>query len=99
MTVETLAPLRVYEAVAQALVADGSEAVFGLMGDDTAALLVAIQDCGIAYYGARHENQAVAMADGYARVTRRAVLIAVSAFEKPGPPVTVAMPTRRVTRA
>lgn len=63
--------LRVYEAVAQALVADGCTAVFGLMGDDTAAMCVAIQDSGIAYYGARHENQAVAMADGYARVTRR----------------------------
>lgn len=66
-----MVPLRVYEAVARSLVADGCGAVFGLMGDDTAALVVAIQDSGIAYYGARHENQAVAMADGYARVTRR----------------------------
>ena len=71
MTVEQTAPLRVYEAVARALVADGVEAVFGLMGDDTAAMVVAIEGSGIAYHGARHENQAVAMADGYARVTRR----------------------------
>ena len=78
MTTQATAPLRVYEAVAQALVADGVETVFGLMGDDTAALVVAIQDSGVAYHGARHENQAVAMADGYARVTRRVGIATVT---------------------
>lgn len=70
-TVDRTTRLRVYEAVAEALVADGVESVFGLMGDDIAPLVVAIQDGGIAYHAARHENQSVAMADGYSRVTRR----------------------------
>jgi acetolactate synthase I/II/III large subunit len=60
-----------YEAVADALVAQGVETIFGLMGDDVASLVVAAQDRGITYVATRHENQAVAMADGYSRVTGR----------------------------
>jgi acetolactate synthase-1/2/3 large subunit len=53
-------------------------AVFGVMGDDTAALLAAVDRQGIGYIAARHENQAVAMADGYWRATGRVGVAAVT---------------------
>ncbi len=60
---------KVYEVVADALVTAGVKCIFGLMGEDNAPLLVAAVARGIKYYAARHENQAVAMADGYFRST------------------------------
>jgi len=60
---------KVYEVVADALVTAGVRCIFGLMGEDNAPLLVAAVARGIKYYTARHENQAVAMADGYFRST------------------------------
>lgn len=60
---------RVYEAVAQSLVESGVECIFGIIGDDTAPVIVAALARGIAYHSARHENQAIAMADGFARAT------------------------------
>lgn len=43
----------------------GVERVFGLMSDDTAVFVTALDSAGIRFYGARHENNAVAMAEGY----------------------------------
>ncbi len=60
-----------YERVADALAAAGVECIFGLLGDDTGPLVLAATERGIRYVFVRHENQAVAMADGYSRVTGR----------------------------
>lgn len=60
-----------YEMVAEALAAAGVECIFGVLGDDTGPLVLAATKRGIRYVFARHENQAVAMADGYSRVTGR----------------------------
>ena len=49
----------------------GVDTVFGLMSDDTAVFCIALDGLGIAFHGARHENQAVAMAEGYAFATGR----------------------------
>ena len=44
----------------------GVEQVFGLMSDDTAVFATALDSSSIRFYGARHENNAIAMAEGYA---------------------------------
>jgi acetolactate synthase-1/2/3 large subunit len=58
-----------YQAIADDLASLGVDSVFGLMGDDTAKLISALRDVNITYYGVRHENAAVAMADGYSAAT------------------------------
>jgi acetolactate synthase-1/2/3 large subunit len=68
---EKTSPGRVYDVVADALAAAQVEHIFGVLGEDTAPLVVAAVARGIAYHAARHENQAVAMADGYARASGR----------------------------
>src|SRR5262245_6259172 len=47
------------------------EAAFGLISDDTALLATALDTSGARFYGARHENCAIAMADGYAYAAGR----------------------------
>ena len=61
----------VYQVLAEDIKAMGVEAVFGLMSDDTALLATALDTSGVRFYGARHENTAIAMADGYAYATGR----------------------------
>lgn len=62
--------MRIYEAIANALAEEGVETVFGLMGDGNLRLLnYWTGELGQAYYGARHEAEAVAMADGFARTS------------------------------
>ena len=68
---DTLQTLFAYDTVADVLSKSGVEIIFGVMGEDTAPLVVAAVARGIAYRAARHENQAVAMADGYSRATGR----------------------------
>ena len=58
-----------YEALVDDLGALGVREVFGLMSDDTAVFATAIDSAGIRFYGARHENNAIAMAEGYAYAT------------------------------
>jgi thiamine pyrophosphate-dependent acetolactate synthase large subunit-like protein len=58
-----------YQALTRALLALETRAVFGVMGEDTAALTSDLIAAGIPYYGARHEAGAVGMADGYAWAT------------------------------
>jgi acetolactate synthase I/II/III large subunit len=60
-----------YEALAHDIKNLGVDTVFGLMSDDTAMLAVEIDTIGITFHGARHENNAIAMADGYATATGR----------------------------
>jgi thiamine pyrophosphate-dependent acetolactate synthase large subunit-like protein len=69
--VATKTALHLYELVADELVRAGVSDIFGLMGEDTAPVVVAADRRDVRYYAARHENQAVAMADGYWRVSRR----------------------------
>lgn len=56
----------VYEALAGDIRDLGVECVFGLMSDDTAQLVTMLDAYGVRFYGARHENNAVCMAEGYA---------------------------------
>ena len=60
-----------YEALAADIQRLGITAVFGLMSDDTALFVTTLDAMGVRFYGARHENQAVAMAEGYASATGR----------------------------
>ena len=52
----------VYEVLAHDLKTMGVEAVFGLMSDDTALFATSLDTVGVRFYGARHENAAIAMA-------------------------------------
>ena len=62
--------MKIYEAVGHALQEEGVSTVFGLMGDGNLRLLTYwAESLEQRYYGARHESAAVAMADGYARVS------------------------------
>ena len=60
-----------YEALAADIKAQGIDTVFGLMSDDTALFVTTLDAMGVRFYGARHENNAVAMAEGYAAATGR----------------------------
>ena len=61
--------LPVYEALANDIKSRGYTAVFGLMSDDTALFVATLDAIGVRFYGARHENTAIAMAEGYAAAT------------------------------
>ncbi len=60
----------VYRLLAEDIARLGSP-VFGLMSDDTMLLAASLDglDCG--FHGARHENAAIAMAEGWASATNR----------------------------
>ena len=58
-----------YDALARDIKSRGISTVFGLMSDDTALFVTALDSMGVRFYGARHENTAVAMAEGYAAAT------------------------------
>ena len=59
----------VYEALARDIKARGIDCAFGLMSDDTALFVTTLDAIGVRFYAARHENNAVAMAEGYASAT------------------------------
>lgn len=61
----------VYQVLAEDIKSLGVEAAFGLLSDDTAALVAQIDALGVRFYGSRHENCAIAMAEGYAYATGR----------------------------
>jgi acetolactate synthase-1/2/3 large subunit len=63
--------IQAYQAIAEDIKSLGADTVFGLMSDDTAVFCTALDGLGIAFHGARHENNAVAMAEGYAFATGR----------------------------
>lgn len=60
-----------YEALAHELKNRGIDAVFGLMSDDVALFVSTLDAIGVRFHAARHENNAVAMAEGYAAATGR----------------------------
>ena len=67
MTDSRIAP--VFQVLAEDIHALGVRVVFGLMSDDTAVFAVTLDGLGVKFVGARHENNAIAMADGYAYST------------------------------
>ncbi len=58
-----------HQVLAEDIKALGVEQVFGLMSDDTAVFATALDSSGVRFYGARHENNAIAMAEGFASAT------------------------------
>src|SRR5215217_7012247 len=72
----------VAEAVGKALAGLEVDVVFGLMGSGNLAFTNAMRDAGVRFYAARHENGAICMADGYARVSGR--IAAASVHQGPG---------------
>ena len=58
-----------YEALAHDIKRSGIESVFGLMSDDTALFVTTLDAIGVRFYAARHENNAISMAEGYAAAT------------------------------
>lgn len=62
----TSATIPVYEALAGDIRDMGIDTVFGLMSDDTAQFVTTLDAFGVRFYGARHENNAVCMAEGFA---------------------------------
>ena len=62
--------MKVYEAIAETLVAEGCNELFGLMGDGNMSLWGALgKRRDVKITSARHEAAAVSMADGYSRTT------------------------------
>ncbi|MGH7796935.1 MAG: thiamine pyrophosphate-binding protein [Candidatus Binatia bacterium] len=71
--------MRVYEAIGETLKRLEVQATFGLMGDGNLRFMTHLaHELGMPYYAARHEGGAVAMADGYARVTGRVGVCSVT---------------------
>lgn len=67
----------VFQLLAEDIKALGVECVFGLMSDDTALFATALDTMGVRLYGTRHENAAIAMADGYAYATGKLAIAVV----------------------
>ena len=61
----------VYQALAEDIARAGVDTIFGLMSDDTAVFATALDSMGLGFHGARHENNAIAMAEGYATASGR----------------------------
>ena len=59
----------VFQILAEDIHALGIRTVFGLMSDDTAVFAVTLDGLGVKFVGGRHENNAIAMAEGYAYST------------------------------
>src|SRR5260370_28004504 len=60
--------MKVYEGLAKAFVAEGTTAVFGMMGDGNMYWMEAMHDLGVQLLEVRHEGAGLGMADGWARV-------------------------------
>ena len=63
--------MKVYEAVAKAVAAEGIELLFTFMDSSTIELVQALHEEGIRVYHTRHEQGAVMMADGICPGRRR----------------------------
>ncbi|MFE0593280.1 thiamine pyrophosphate-binding protein [Micromonospora echinospora] len=88
--------MRVYQALADAIVAHGVDTVFGLLGDANMFLVTdLLERHGVRFVAARNENAAVMMADGYARVTGRCAVATVTQ----GPGLAVAGAALTIARA
>jgi thiamine pyrophosphate-dependent acetolactate synthase large subunit-like protein len=71
--------MRIFEGVAQAIVQEGVDTVFGVRGDGNMALLATlVSEHGVRFHNSRHEQGATAMADGYARASRKVGIVSVT---------------------
>jgi thiamine pyrophosphate-dependent acetolactate synthase large subunit-like protein len=70
--------VKVGEAIARALVDEGIDAVFSLLGDGTFRIVYHLAELGIPIYEGRHEAYVYAMADGYSRATGRPTVCAIT---------------------
>jgi acetolactate synthase I/II/III large subunit len=68
---KTMRTMPVYEALAHDLKRYGVDTAFGLMSEDVALFTATLDAIGIAFHSARHENDAIAMAEGYADASGR----------------------------
>jgi len=59
--------MKVYQALARAFVAEGTTAVFGMMGDANMYWMNELDKLGVRQFEVRHEGGGLAMADGWAR--------------------------------
>ena len=72
--------MKVYEALAQALVKEGIDTVFTVMDEFNMDLVLHLgESLGVRVVSARHEEGAVLMADGYAQVTGHPALAVIGA--------------------
>src|SRR5262245_40829199 len=60
--------MKVYQALARAFVAEGTTAVFGMMGDANMYWMNELDKLGVRQFEVRHEGGGLAMADGWARI-------------------------------
>ena len=71
--------MKAYELIADALAHEGADVVFALLGDGNMLALAALVDRhGARLVNVRHENAAVAAADGWARVSGRVGVASVT---------------------
>lgn len=63
--------MKVYEALADAFIAEGTTDVFGMMGDANMHWMNAMADRGTRLYEVRHEGCGLGMADGWSRAAGR----------------------------
>ncbi|TDD84380.1 thiamine pyrophosphate-binding protein [Actinomadura darangshiensis] len=63
--------MKVYEALAEAFVQEGTSDVFGMMGDANMHWMNALAQRGVRLYEVRHEGSGLGMADGWARAAGR----------------------------
>lgn len=61
--------MKVYERLAQAFVAEGASAIFGMMGDGNMWWMEALDKLGVKLLEVRHEGAGLGMADGWARAS------------------------------
>src|SRR5260370_21877586 len=61
--------MKVYQGLAKAFVAEGTSAVFGMMGDGNMYWMQALHVLGVTLLEVRHEGAGLGMADGWARAT------------------------------
>ncbi|WP_399892823.1 thiamine pyrophosphate-binding protein [Streptomyces sp. BBFR51] len=59
--------MKVYEAMAEAFLREGTRDVFGMMGDANMHWMNALAERGVNLYEVRHEGSGLGMADGWAR--------------------------------
>lgn len=71
--------MKVSEAVARALAAEGAKVVFSLLGDTNMEMVVRLAELGMPVHESRHEGTAMAMADGFARTSGEVAICAVTA--------------------
>ncbi len=70
--------MKVGEAIARALIDEGVDAVFSLLGDGTYRIVYHLAQLGVPIYEGRHEGAVYAMADGYSRATGKPTVCAIT---------------------